>query len=265
MKALEHHHIEKSIMLYVERWLTAPMQHADGTIRLRTRGAPQGGVISPVLSNLFLHYVFDAWMERTFCELPFCRYADDAVVHCRTFGEAERVLAALTSRLEECGLAIHPDKTHIVCCKPGMRRNSRTKYEFTFLGYTFKPRCCQWAGTNKVFTGFVPAMSASSEKSVRASMQSMPFVLQRSLSLQQVAAQSRPYIQGWMNYYCKFSKSQFRRVAAYFNALLVRWAMCKFKRFRGKRGRAQVWLASMAKSNPELFPHWKPGWTRMIG
>jgi RNA-directed DNA polymerase len=265
LKALRHHGIEKNILMYVERWLRAPLQREDGTMELRSNGTPQGGVISPLLANLFFHYAFDAWMCRTFSELPFCRYADDAIIHCRNLAEARRVLTALALRLKECGLEIHSGKTHIVCCKPGMLRDDDVEMSFTFLGYTFRPRCCASPGTRKLFTGFVPAMSAAAEKSVRASMREFPFVTKRFLSLQDISKHSRPYIQGWINYYGRFFGTQFRRVSSYFNSLLVRWAMSKFKKFRGERGRARLWLAKIAAENPDLFPHWKLGWTTMVG
>jgi RNA-directed DNA polymerase len=264
MKALRHHKVEKSILLYVERWLTAPLKFGDGKIERRTRGTPQGGVISPLLANLFLHYVFDTWMQRTFPTLPFCRYADDAIVHCRNLGEAERVLAALTSRLEECGLTIHPDKTQIVCCKVGQPRARNVGFQFGFLGYTFRPRVCRGRENEKIFAGFVPAISSTAEGSIRGAMRQLPFNSLKSLSLQAIATHSQPYLQGWINYYCLFYKTRFSRVASYFNSLLVRWAIRKFKRFRGHKGRARAWLDVIAKDDPNLFPHWRYGWTRMV-
>ena len=95
----------------------------------RTRGTPQGGVVSPILANLFMHYTFDLWMERTHPGLPWCRYADDGLVHCRTEQEAQAVKAALDARFAECKLEMHPTKTKII--------DARTD-GFDFLGYTFR-------------------------------------------------------------------------------------------------------------------------------
>jgi RNA-directed DNA polymerase len=131
---------QKWVLLYVKRWLAAPIQQPDGTLVERDRGTPQGSAVSPVLANLFMHYAFDSWMEREFPAVEFERYADDAVVHCATERQAREVLAALTERMKEVGLRLHPDKTKIVYCKDSRRRGSYEHTTFTFLGYTFRPR-----------------------------------------------------------------------------------------------------------------------------
>jgi RNA-directed DNA polymerase len=265
LRALAHHGIDQSIMLYVERWLKAPLQGSDGTIEPRTKGVPQGGVISPLLSNLFLHYVFDAWMVRRFSEMPFCRYADDAVAHCHTLKQAKDFISSLSVRLRECGLEIHPDKTHIVHCSQNKIRSSASSLQFSFLGYTFRPRQSKNPKTGEYFIAIAPAISLDAEKSVREKMRTFPFVSKRYLSLQDIAEHSRPYLQGWLNYYGVFFRSRLARIASYFNALLVKWAMVKIKNFRGRRGKAQSWLTSVARRRPSLFPHWNLGWTRMVG
>jgi RNA-directed DNA polymerase len=140
MRAVKTHTDCKWLLLYIERWLKAPFQMEDGRIIERQSGTPQGGVISPVLSNLFLHYVFDKWMDRNFPENPWARYADDGVAHCRTKTEAENLLERLHDRFNECGLELHPDKTRIVYCKDDDRRGEYPEIKFDFLGYTFRPR-----------------------------------------------------------------------------------------------------------------------------
>lgn len=182
LKALRYHGISRELQIYVERWLTVPTQHEDGLLEKRVLGTPQGGVVSLLLANLFLHYAFDAWMERVFLAIPFCRYADDGLIHCRSLEEAQRVLVALTARLRICKLTIHPAKTHIVCCVPGMQRSVGAEHEFSFLEHTFRLRCCTDSTGQKNRTGFVLAMSRSAEKSVRRGMKEFPFVRKRFLS-----------------------------------------------------------------------------------
>ena len=137
MRAVRKHTASKWILLYIERWLKAPFQKSDGTLVERGKGTPQGGVISPVLSNLFLHYVFDTWMKRNHPELPFCRYADDGIVHCRTESEALALKGALGSRFRECKLELHPEKTRIIYCKDRNRREEHSAISFDFHGFHF--------------------------------------------------------------------------------------------------------------------------------
>jgi len=166
MKAVKKHTDNRWLLLYIERWLTGPIQLEDGTTINRKRGVPQGGVISPVLSNLFMHYAFDKWMERHFLGKPFCRYADDGLVHCHNEADAKMVKDALANRLQECGLEMHPEKTKIVYCKDDDRREVHAVTSFDFLGYTFRPRRSKnrWG---KYFINFSPAMSATAGKAIR--------------------------------------------------------------------------------------------------
>lgn len=158
MRALRKHCQEPWVLLYFERWLKAPVEMPDGTIQKREAGTPQGGVVSPLLANLFLHYAFDAWMRRTFPRIPFERYADDAICHCRTRQEAEHLKAVLEKRLADCHLTLHPQKTQVVYCKDSNRRGTHPQIHFTFLGFTFRPRMAKnrWG---KLFTCFPPAVS----------------------------------------------------------------------------------------------------------
>ena len=206
MKAVRWHTDNRWLLLYIERWLKAPIQLEDGTMVNRIRGVPQGGVISPVLSNLFLHYVFDKWMERAFPANPFCRYADDALVHCNSEAEAIAIQKALADRLQECGLEMHPEKTKIVYCKDNNRKGEYSVISFDFLGYTFRPRFSK-NRYGKYFTSFSPAMSAKAGKAIRQTVRGWKLQLCTSLSLGQVAKMVGAKIQGWINYYSRFHKS----------------------------------------------------------
>jgi RNA-directed DNA polymerase len=140
LRAVRKHVKCKWAIQYIERWLTAPMTMEDGTRVERTCGTPQGGVVSPVLANLFLHYAFDLWVARMHPDLPWCRYADDGLVHCRTEQEAQAVKAELQTRLAECRLEMHPTKTRIVYCKDGQRKGKYANRKFDFLGYSVLQR-----------------------------------------------------------------------------------------------------------------------------
>ena len=171
MKAVKRHTDNPWLLLYIERWITAPVQQSDGSVVARVRGVPQGGVISPVLSNLFMHYAFDAWMDREYPDSPWCRYADDGLAHCRTLAQAEQLRAALEKRLQDCGLEMHPVKTKIVYCKDEDRRGTYPVTGFDFLGYTFRARRSKnrWG---KYFINFSPAMSNSAGKAIRQEVRS---------------------------------------------------------------------------------------------
>jgi len=168
MKAVKKHTDNKWVILYIERWLRTPMQLPDGSLQEKTRGVMQGGVISPVLSNLFLHYVFDVWMQKNHSGVPWCRYADDGLAHCETEREANQLLVELTNRFKECRLEMHPDKTKIVYCKDGSRRKDYPNTSFDFLGYTFRARLCKNTKRNSMFMNFTPAVSKAAIKSMRA-------------------------------------------------------------------------------------------------
>ena len=187
LRAVRKHVTCKWALLYIERWLTAPMEQDDGTRTARTRGTPQGGVISPILSNLFLHYTFDLWMTRTHPDLPWCRYADDGLVHCRTEQEAEVFKARLQARLTECRLELHPIKTKIVYCRDGKRRGKYPNVTFDFLGYCFRPRLVQNSRDNTLFCGFTPAVSVSAMKAMRTTIRELGLRHRTELSMADIA------------------------------------------------------------------------------
>ena len=258
LKALRHHCKTKWVLLYAERWLKAPMQMEDGSIVTRDKGTPQGGVVSPILANLFLHYAFDAWVRREMPDIPFCRYADDGLLHCKTQQQAEYVLKRIAERFQECGLEIHPGKSRIVYCLNGNSKEKHDNIKFDFLGYTFRPRRC----VNKqgqAYTGFVPAISQSSRKEICRKIRGWHLQLKSGQTLERLAEMFNPEIRGWLNYYGKFYPSKLRDVGRRLNEYLVRWVMRKYKRFKRRKGQAWIFLNNYADNNPNLFAHWKFG------
>ena len=258
MKTVRWHTKNRWLLLYIARWLKAPFQKDDGTLIERTKGTPQGGVVSPVLANLFLHYVFDLWMKRNYPALPFCRYADDGIVHCRTESEARMLKKALEERFNACKLELHPEKTRVVYCKNSNRRKDYPVVTFDFLGFTFRPRFVRnRQGT--YFVGFVPGVSAQAGKEMRQQSRRWNLQLRSDLSLEEVSKRFSPIIRGWINYYARFYRSALYPTLRHLNELLVRWAMRKFKRLRYHLTKAVLWLGGIARRQPELFPHWQFG------
>jgi group II intron reverse transcriptase/maturase len=268
LKAVEHHTDQRWVLLYVQRWLQAPLQQQDGTLVERDRGTPQGSAVSPVLANLFLHYAFDAWMRRTFPSVPFERYADDVIAHCASLAQAEQVLEAIQQRLAACGLQLHPDKTRIVYCKDGDRSGSHEHESFDFLGYTFRARRAK-SKDGRFFISFLPAVSDTAAKAVRQQIRRWRLHLWTSNGLRDIAAFVNPIVRGWINYYGRFYRSRLvSTVLRQINEYLIRWAMRKYKRLRHSRRRAVKLLARIARSNPDLFVHWRlirPGRTGVMG
>jgi RNA-directed DNA polymerase len=261
LKAVRKHVTCKWALLYIERWLTAPMEQNGNRIE-RTRGTPQGSVISPILSNLFLHYAFDLWMKRTHPDLPWCRYADDGLVHCRTEKEAEALKAELQTRLAECQLEMHPTKTRIVHCKVTNRRRAYQNVKFDFLGYCFRPRRVMRPSDRKVVGGFTPAVSPAALKTMRATIRDLNIRRQTQRKLGDVAQMLNPLLRGWIEYYGRYTPSALYPLFRYVNATLLAWAQRKFKRFKSHRVRAAAFLIKLAQTRAELFVHWQRG---MIG
>jgi RNA-directed DNA polymerase len=261
LRAVRKHVTCKWALLYIERWLTAPMELEDGTLAERKRGTPQGGVVSPILSNLFMHYAFDLWMARTHPDLPWCRYADDGLVHCRTEQEAQAVKAAHQARLAECQLEMHPTKTKIVYCKDGKRRDKYPNTKFDFLGYCFRPRLVRRARDGMLFWGFNPAVSPSALKGMRVTIRDLDLLRQTQLSVEEIARQINPLLRGWIGYYGRYAPSALAPLLRYVNLRLVAWAMRKFKSFRSHRIRASQFMQRLARDCAKLFVHWRTGMT----
>ena len=246
------------ILLYVERWLKAPLQQQDGTLAARDRGTPQGSAISPLLANLFMHYAFDAWMAREFPAVRFERYCDDAVVHCASEKQARQVRDAIAERLAQVGLELHPHKTQIVYCKDADRRDDHEVTSFTFLGYEFRPRLAK-SKYGKHFVSFLPAVSTEAMKAMGAEIRSWHWAKRSDKSLGDLALMFNSIVQGWINYYGRFYKSELLCFLRRLNRHLVRWACRKYKRLKRRERRAMAWLAEIAQRSPRLFAHWRLG------
>lgn len=258
MKAVKKHTEEKWVILYIERWLKVPFKMSDGRIVERNTGTPQGGVISTVLANLFLHYTFDKWMELHFPQCPWARYADDAVAHCKSKAQAQLLLMKLGKRFQECGLELHPDKTKIIYCKDDFRKQDEEITSFDFLGYTFRPRRAK-SKKGKFFINFSPAVSNKATKSMRQVIRNWRIQLKPDKSIIDISNMFNPVIRGWMNYYGNFYKSELYKVLRHMNKALVQWARRKYKKLARGRKKAERWLGKLAKNMPKLFAHWQIG------
>jgi group II intron reverse transcriptase/maturase len=242
-------------LLYVERWLKAPAMMEDGTLVPREQGTPQGGVVSPLLANLFLHYAFDVWLGRAMPGIPFERYADDIVCHCRSEREALALRQALDRRFSECGLVLHPEKTRLVYCKDTNRKADRAAIQFDFLGYAFRPRLAKWRG-GLFGVSFLPAASPKALKAIRQAIRGWSLQTRSDKALDDLARMFNPYIRGWINYYSHFYKSALYPTLQRIDVFLIRWARRKFKRLRQQPRGARTWLMRVVRSSPDLFAHW---------
>jgi len=264
MKAVRKHTDSAWEILYIERWLKAPFQMQDGSLVERTMGTPQGGVVSPVLANLFMHYAFDEWMRRKHPNNPWARYADDGVIHCRTQKEAEGLLIELGERFKQCKLELNIEKTRIVYCKDDDRRGSYPLTSFDFLGYTFRPRRSKnrWG---KCFINFSPAVSNAASKAMRQTIRSWRMQLRPDLKIDDLSRMFNPVVRGWINYYGCFYKSQLYSVLRHMNRALMYWARRKYKKLARHKRRASAWLGRLAGNRPELFAHWQMGILPTVG
>jgi len=256
MKAVRSHIREGWILLYIERWLTAPFETTNGERILRERGTPQGGVVSPILMNLFMHYTFDAWMKRIHPRCPFARYADDAVVHCRSQKQAEEVMRSIALRLAECGLEMHPEKSRVVYCNDSSRTATYTCVHFTFLGFTFQPRKAI-SRQKHVFTSFLPGVSADALKRMRKVIRGWRIHRRTPDTLGELAQQYNPVARGWWNYYGAFYRTAMYELFRYVDEKLVRWAKRKYKKLSRHKRRSKKWLCRVKNRSPRLFFHWR--------
>lgn len=265
IKALRYFTNKKHIILYAKRWLKAPIQLKDGTLVENTeKGTPQGGVISPMLANIFLHVVFDEWMNIHFPDCPFERYADDVIIHVKNETYARKILKTVRARFEACKLELHPEKTKLVYCdRKGRRKRKAVKHtKFDFLGFTFRPR--------KVLTkhgylmyGFSPAISPKRSKRIVATCRKLRFHRWVHMDIHQLSHALAPKIRGWLNYYGKYHLSEMKSAFLHLNRRLAKWAFNKYKRFKRRKTvyYALKWLRGLAKRFPYLFQHWRLGFT----
>ena len=257
-RALRKHTACPWVLLYVTRWLQAPVQDQEGTLLQRGQGVPQGGCVSPVLANLFVHYAFDAWMQREYPAIPFERYADDILVHCTSEEQAQELKTRIAQRLAQCALELHPTKTQIVYCKDADRQGTYAQERFDFLGYTFRPRRSKnrWG---KYFVNFTPAVSARGTKAMRHTIRSWRLHLRSDKTLDDLSHMFNPILRGWVNYYGQYYKSALYPTFRVLDRILVRWAMRKYKKLKGHQRRATHWLGRVARRQPRLFVYWQMG------
>ena len=260
MLAVQKHVPEKWCLLYIQRWLTMPVQTKSGElIQRQGKGTPQGGVISPLLANLFLHYAMDKWLEQYHPKVEFVRYADDAILHCRTKAEAEQTLKVLDERMKVCGLELHPEKTKLVYCRDYRRQESFETVKLDFLGYSFQPRSTKSKQTGKLFLGFDCAISISSKKRIADKLEELEIDRLNFRSIVGVALYLEPLIRGWINYYGKFRLTELNSVFLLLRQRIVWWARKRYKRYKTNMNKAYRWLDKVKKQFPNLFYQWRYG------
>ena len=260
MRAVRKHTNCRWTLLYIERWLKASVQMPGGEIIKADRGTPQGGVISPLLANLFLHYAFDSWMGKHYPGVAFERYADDVICHCESERQALELRQELERRMQACKLELHPQKTQIAYCRDGKRRGDYPRCKFDFLGYTFKPRRAM-TRAGKLFTSFAPAVGDAAGKAMRQTMRRWQVHRRSDLELEAMARWMAPKLKGWVQYYGRFHKSALHSALRSLDGSLMRWAQRKYKRFTRHPQRAWDWLNRLRAQRPDLFAHWSCGST----
>jgi RNA-directed DNA polymerase len=255
LRAVKKHTKDSWVLLYVERWLQAPVQLRDGEIEKRSMGTPQGGVISPLLANLFLHYAFDYWMQSNHHLCPFERYADDIVAHCATKEEAVNLRSAIAKRMEQCGLALHPEKTKIVYCKDANRTGDYELHSFDFLGFCFRPRLSR-NRRGQYFVNFSPAISPKSKKTIFSEIRQWRLHRRSDLSVKEVANNINPAVRGWIEYYGAFFQSELLFMVHHLDKLLYRWVVRKYKKQGSNFKKADNWVRRLKSAEPNFFVHW---------
>lgn len=259
MKALEWHVEEKWVRMYVVRWLEAPSQQADGALQSKEgKGTPQGGVISPLLANLFLHYVLDKWIEKHYPNIAFVRYADDVIVHCHTEEEAKKLLVVIRQRLAECRLSLNEAKTKLVYCK-NYRRNKKTGFgkKFDFLGFTFKPRTykSKHEGSH-LFLGYGCAISQSAQTRIKQGWAKQNWHRRSDMTIQDIAVSVNVQMRGIIRYYGRSWLLELQRLMRHFEFRLVKWVLNKYKSFKNSQTRAYQWIKRLKRSYPTMFYYW---------
>jgi group II intron reverse transcriptase/maturase len=262
MLAVEKHVPENWACMYIRRWLEAPVLKKSGELVCKQgKGTTQGGVISPLLANLFLHYALDKWLEQTDGTVKFARYADDAIIHCHSKAQAEKMLKAVHDRMSSCGLELHPEKTKIVYCRDYRRRGNHPIVKFDFLKYSFQPRTTKSKKTGKLFLGYDCAISIKSCKRIADILEKLEIEKLSFKSIVGIAQFLNPKIRGWVNYYGRYRGYELSKVFRCLHSRLVRWARKRYKRYRTSLNRAFLWLQRVRKQYPNLFYHWEVGFS----
>ena len=262
MLAVQKHVPERWVKMYIKRWLKMPVQKKTGEITAKDgRGTPQGGVISPLLANLFLHYVLDKWLEMFDATVKYVRYADDAILHCSTKAQAERTLECLCERMKDCGLELHSEKTKLVYCRDYRRIGDFPTVKFDFLGYSFQPRTTMSKRSGKLFLGYDCAISISSRKRIADKLEALNIVNASFKSIVGIAQFLNPYIRGWINYFGKFRLYELSGIFQLLKRRLVRWARQRYKRYRNNLNNAYKWIHRVRTQYPYLFYHWQLGFS----
>lgn len=255
LKAVSHVMEEKWVLMYVERWLKMPVQKQDGMVEPKQgKGTPQGGVISPLLANLYLHFAMDKWLSNHYPTVRFVRYADDVVIHCSTHQQAEQVKEALINRLAEVKLRVNESKTHIAYCKDYRRKESHEKVKFEFLGFSYQPRARKSKRDGKNFMAFTAEISPTNKKRIIQTIRELGVWRDTRVEIQSIAAQLNAKLRGWINYYGLYSKRSLRIALVKVEERLVKWLKKKHK--AGTR-KARAKLKVIRRENPELFYHWQ--------
>ncbi len=258
MHAVRKHTQEKWVLMYIERWLKAPVQQTDGSLASRTMGSPQGAVISPLLANIFLHHAFDQWMQREFPAAPFERYADDIVVHCSSHREAATLLEQIRKRMHRCKLELHPEKTQLVYCRRINREQPFDNVQFTFLEYTFQPRRVK-TRRGELILGFGPAISQAAKRKISRELRNLQIHRWTNATIEEIARKLNPKLRGWLNYYGRFRPSALRGLCYNLNQRLLKWVTNRYKQYRHNKKGAIRWLRRVAQAQPQLFAHWSFG------
>ena len=256
MDLLRQHTECKWVLLYVSRWLKAPVQLEDGTLKERPKGTPQGGVISPLLANLYLHHAFDDWMRKHYPNVLFERYADDIVIHCRDEAQVQMLRVEIEKRLAVYKLELHPDKTKVVYCKDSNRKGGHPRTKFEFLGFEFRPRSSKNRKTGQLFVNFSPAISPKSLKKIYHTMRGWELHIKTGRTFEDIASVVNPSVRGWMNYYGRYVKSALGVVFTHLNWILIKWMTNRYRRLKGSKRRAWVWMKQIMKKEPMLFAQW---------
>jgi RNA-directed DNA polymerase len=260
MLAVVQHVPENWIRMYIQRWLVCPVETKAGeVIQKQGKGTPQGGVISPLLANLFLHYAFDKWIEKSAPTINYSRYADDVIIHCRSQDEAEQILKATRERMIEVGLELHSKKTKIVYCRDYRRRGKYREVKFDFLGYSYQPRDTVSKNQKGMFLGYDCAISISSRKAIADKLGELKVEKMTYKSIVGIAQRLNPMIRGWINYYGKFRISMLHKVFRLLNQRLIRWGRKRYKRYKTSINRASKWLQRVQEQYRYLFYHWQFG------